>query len=404
MKQWLRIVTHMIVSGASLLFFANLIESSWEFVGYILITMLLAALLCGLRSKVESFLVFVGSHFLLFLGGIFVIIGATDYKWYIVIWCFWILYSAILRLVPTVEWLDKPVVMYVALLGIEYLLLCALELAPLMQWLSLISTFLVFLLQLLYRNLESMDEFIYLGSFFSKVDEQGIRKMNGRISILYTGILGGLLAIAAMFRVDSLWQTVLRWIRSFIRFLVSLIPITEQLPPEEEVEVKEEMSNMLQQMMPGQEIPEWMQLLQEIFRVLITLVIVGVIVVGIVYAMLYVYRHFYTKKDRQEGDKVVESISFGKGVAKERKPRLFERIEKNPAKRIRRIYKKRLKRIGAKKIYSFWYMSPNEQVQLLRRQGMPDEIIEEIRDLYEKARYSEDFVTDTEVERMRAIL
>ena len=404
MKQWLRIVTHMIVSGAGMLLFANLIESSRGFVGYTLITMLLAVLLYGLRSKVESFLVFVGSHLFLLLGGIFVIINTTDYKWYVVIWCFWTLYSAILRLVPAAEWLDEPVVIYVAVLGIEYLFICALELATAIQWLSLISTFLVFLLHLLYGNLDAMDEFIYLGSFSSKVDEQGIRKMNRRISILYTGLLGGLLAIAAMFRVDSLWQTVLGWIRSFIRFVVSLIPLSEQMPLEEEVEAEEEMSNMLQQMVPDQEISEWRQLMQEIFRVILTLVIVGAIVVGIIYAVLYVYRHFYSKKERQEGDKVVESLSFGKGVAKERKPRLFERIEKNPAKRIRRIYKKRLKRIGAKNISAFSYMSPNEQVQSLRKQGMSEDIIAEIQDLYEKARYSEDLVTDKEVERMRTIL
>ena len=404
MKQWLRIVTHTIVSGASMLLFTNLIESSRGFVGYTLITMLLAVFLYGLRSKVESFLVFVGSHILLLLGGIFVIINATDYKWYVVIWCFWILYSAIIRLAPAAEWLDEPVVIYVALLGIEYLLICVFELAVTVQWLSLISTFLVFLLYLLYGNLEAMDEFIYLGSFSSKVDEQGLRKMNRRISILYAGILGGLLAIAGMFRVDSLWQTILGWIRKFIRFLVSLIPITEQAPPEEEVEAEEEISNMLQQVVPEQEISEWRQLMQEIFRVVITLAIVGAIVVGIIYVVLYVYRHFYRKKDSQEGDKVVESLSFGKSVSKERKPRLSERIEKNPAKRIRRIYKKRLKRIGAKNTSSFWYMSPNEQVQLLRKQGVSEEIIAEIKDLYEKARYSEDLVTDTEVERMRTIL
>ena len=49
-------------------------------------------------------------------------------------------------------------------------------------------------------------------------------------------------------------------------------------------------------------------------------------------------------------------------------------------------------------------MSPDEQVQLLRKQGVPEETIEEMKDLYEKARYSTDLVTDVEVERMRTIL
>ena len=50
------------------------------------------------------------------------------------------------------------------------------------------------------------------------------------------------------------------------------------------------------------------------------------------------------------------------------------------------------------------YMSPDEQVQFLRKQGMSEEAIDEIKALYEKARYSKDVVTETEAERMRAIL
>ena len=103
-------------------------------------------------------------------------------------------------------------------------------------------------------------------------------------------------------------------------------------------------------------------------------------------------------------NKVIETLSYGDRITKEKKTTFFERFEKNPARRIRRIYKKRLKRAGAKNLSSFWYMSPDEQVQLLRKQGVPEETIEEMKDLYEKARYSTDLVTDVEVERMRTIL
>ena len=404
MKHLIRIVTHLIVSVTVMLFFVNVFESSSELAGYSLLTMLLVVFLYVLRNKAESFWVFLGCHFVLFLGGGFLIGVASAYKWYITVWCFWILYSAILRLVPAAEDLDEPGVAYIVLLVIEHLAIRALEMGTAAQYISLISTVLVFLLYLLYGNLESMDEFIYLGSFSSKVDEQGVRRLNRRISLLYTGILGVLLAVFSSFRVDSLWNTVSGWLLSLLRFLVSLIPMSEQVPLEEKVEAEKEMSNMLQQIPPEHEIPAWRQLLQEIFRGIIILVLVAVIIAGIIYATMYVYRHFYHKKTREDGDKVIENLSFGERVTKEKKPGFFERFERNPARRIRRIYKKRLKRAGAKSISSFWYMSPDEQVQFLRMQGMSEETIDEMKVLYEKARYSTDLVTDADVERMRSII
>lgn len=404
MRHVIRIATHMIVSGTCMLLFVKTFESSWELAGYSLITMLLVAFLYGLRRKAESFWFFLGCHFLLILGGSFLIPMIGAYKWYIAIWCFWVLYSVILRLVPAAENLDEPGVSYVVVIAIVYFCICFLEGSVLIQHLSIVATALVFLFYLLYRNLEAMDSFILVGSFSNKIDEQGIRKLNHRLSLLYIGILGALLAIFSLFRVDGLWNTVWGWIRSLLRFLVSLIPMSEQIQPEEEAEMKNGMSNLLQEMVPGQEMSAWKQLLGEIVRGIIAFVIVAVIIAGMIYAAIYVYRHFYNKKNREDGDRVIEALSFGIGITKERKPRFFERFERSPARRIRRIYKKSLKRVGAKHMSNFGYMSPDEQVQFLRKQGISEEAIDEIKYLYEKARYSADLVTDAEVERMRTIL
>lgn len=404
MRHVIRVVTHMIVSGTCMLFFAKAFESSWEIAGYSLISMLLVAFLYGLRQKTESFWMFIGSHVVLLLGGSFLIPMLDAYKWYIAIWCFWVIYSAILRLVPVAEYLDEPSVTYVIVLAIEYFGISILEGSMFAQRLSLIGTALVFLLYMYYRNLDSMDEFILVGSFSNKIDEQGIRKLNHRLSLLYTGILGALLAIFSLFRVDGLWQTILEWFRRLLRFLVSLLPMSEQMQPEEEAEMKNEMSNLLQEMIPEQEMPAWKQLLGEIVRGIIAFVIVAVIIAGIIYAAIYVYRHYYKKKNREEGDRVIEALSLGAEITKEKKPRFFERLERSPARRIRRIYKKSLKRVGAKHMPNLRYMSPEEQVQFLRKQGMPEEAIDEMKSLYEKARYSRELATESEAERMRAIL
>ncbi|MBR2401772.1 MAG: hypothetical protein IKB01_03230, partial [Lachnospiraceae bacterium] len=59
---------------------------------------------------------------------------------------------------------------------------------------------------------------------------------------------------------------------------------------------------------------------------------------------------------------------------------------------------------GAQSMSRLEYLSPDEQVQFLRKQGMSEEAIDEIKALHEKARYSADLVTESEAERMRAIL
>ena len=404
MRHVIRVITHMIVSGTCMLFFAKAFESSWELAVYSLITMLLVAFLYGLRCKAESFWVFLGSHVVLLLGGIFLIPVFGAYKWYIVIWCFWIVYSAVLRLVPVAEYLDEPGVTYVVVLVIEYFGICFLEGSMEVRRLSLLGTALVFLLYMFYRNLESMDEFILMGSFSNKIDEQGIRKLNRRLSLLYIGMLGAFLATFSLFRLDGLRHTILGWLRSFVRFLVCLLPISEEMRPKEEEEIEQGMSNLLQETIPEHELSEWRLLLQEIFRDIMTFLMVAIIIAGIIYAVSYVYRHFYKNKNREDGDRVIEALSFGAEITKEKKPRFFERFERSPVRRIRRIYKKSLKRAGAKHMPNLRYMSPDEQVQYLRKQGMSEEAIDEMKWLYEKARYSSELVTESEAERMRAIL
>ena len=401
MKNVIKIATHMLVSGSSVVFFIHLFHSSWELAGYCLMTMMLGAFLAVLRDSMKSFGAFVASHFALLLGGSFVIAIVGLYKWYIAIWCFWILYSAVLRLLPAAEYLNEPDTAYVIVLCLEYICACLFMKSGKAQSLYLIATAIVFLLYLLYRNLESVDEFIMVGGFSNKEDEQGIRSLNHRLSILYTGIMGVLLAIFSLFRVDGVWRTIKSWIYTLLRYLARLIPITEQMRPKEEAEKKEETVQFLQEMTETQEIPTWAKVLSDIIRDVVVILMVAVVIYAIVRGVIFVYRHFYNKRQYEDGDKVIESLSVGHEVAKKKKPVFFEGHEKSAVRRIRKIYKKCLKRTGAKRIPKFQYMTPDEQVELLRNQGMPEETIEEIKYLYEKARYSENLVTEKDVEQMR---
>lgn len=404
MKHFIRIVTHMIFSGAFILLFANAFHSVWDLIGYGLLTMILNIFLYGIRNKAKTFRVFLGNHIALLGGGGYLIVLVGTYKWYAAIWCVWIIYSAILRLAPIAEELDEPRKMYIVLLVVEYFVIGFLDGPRFARSIVIVSTLLVLILYLLYENLESMDRFISVGSFSNQVDEQGIRKLNRRLSLLYVGIIGAILAIFSLFRVEGLWITIKRWMFKLLRFLVSLIPMAEKAQPEEEMQIEEAMPNFLQEMVPEKEVSAIGRLIGEIIYGIIMIAIVAVIIVAIISAVIYVYRHFYNKKNREEEDRVIEALSLGDEVKKEKKSRFFEKFDRSPAKRIRRIYRKRLKKIVVKHQSSLKYMSPAEQMEFLRKQDVSEEVIGAIQSLYEKARYSAELVTEADAERMREIL
>lgn len=401
MKQVIKIGTHVIIGGASMLALANAFDSVWELLAYSLASMILGGVCCVIRQKEWSFWMFIGSHLLLVFGGVLGIAVADFRGWYLLIWITLILYSAIIRLVPQAHWLDEPELAYVVILILNYILVCALDGSARIQSVSILTVLLSFLLYLLYRNLDCMDEFIVLQGFSTKVDEQGVRKLNNRLSVLYTAVLGMILGLFSLFRGEKLWEVLAGLLKKVLRYLLSFLPITEQVQPEEKEEIKNGMGNMLHEMTEEQDPSMFMKILGEIMYVLFTILIVAGVIAAIVYAALYIYRNFYNKQSGRDENKVVEALSYGDKVTKEKKTRFFARGEQTPARRIRKIYKKNMKRLGAKRISGFSYMAPEEQVKLLREQGTDEDTVRKISALYEKARYSSDFVTDVEVDYMR---
>ncbi len=401
MKSVIKMGTHMIVSGACMLVVAPAFDNVWELLAYSLVTMLLGLACHMLRMKEMSFWMFSGSHLFMLVGGIVTIQMADLRVWYSVIWVGLVLYSAILRLVPTAAWLEEPGYAYVTFLVCIYLFVCFSEGTPTVQKISLCTIFILFLFYLLYRNLDTMDEFIVLQGFSTEVDEKGIRDMNTQLSLVYTGVLGAVLCLFGLFQMEGLWQKIVGWLKMAVRYLLSFLPMTEQAPQEEKPEIQEDMSNLVQGIPEDQEPSAFMQILGEVFRIAFTILIVVAIIAGIIYVARYIYRHFHHKQQVHASDKIVESLTVGERVLKERKIRQYDKGEQNSSKKIRKLYKKNMKRLGAKRIAGFSYMSPEEQVKLLRDKGLDEDTVREIKCLYEKARYSSERVEDAEVNYMR---
>ena len=401
MKSIIKMGTHMLVSGSCMLGVASAFDNVWELLAYSMATMLLGLACHILRMKEMPFWIFIGSHLFLLVGGILTIQVAELRIWYAVIWVGLVLFSAILRLAPAAAWLETPGYAYVAFLVCIYWFVCFLEGSPIAQKVSLCTIFILFLFYILYRNLDTMDEFIVLQGFSTEVDEKGIRGMHTRLSLVYTGALGAVLCLFGLFGIEGLWQKIMGWLKLFVSYLLSFLPRTEQAPQEEKTEIQEELGNMFQGMPEEQEPSVFMQMLGEVFRIAFTILIIVAIIAGIIYVARFIYRHFYHKQQVLRSDKIVETLTVGERMVKERKVRTYDKGEQNSSKKIRKLYKKNMKRLGAKRIAGFSYMSPEEQVKLLRDKGLDEDIVRKIKCLYEKARYSSEKVEDEEVYYMR---
>lgn len=404
MKSWIKFTMHVLVSGAFVLPFSQ-VFSDWKWLFfYCALTMLLGTICYVIRQKAERFWVFVSSHILLIAGGIFLILQVGNYKWYAVIWTIVALYSAILGTVPSARYLDDPGYFYVGFLVCIYLASGLMGNEQMVGTISLLLVVFLFLLTLLYRNLESMDEFIERGNFSGQPDEHGIRRVNARLSLLYVGGVAAILGMFSLFRTESIWGFLAMCGRKILVFLIRLLSSSDE---QQEIVVEEEKNGMaeMKPMFPeAQEQSELARLLSEIFRGVLSALIVLLLIAGIVYGIRYLYRHFNRRKNRQEDNRLIESLAFEQAVSKERKSRILERFDRNPAGKIRRMYKRKVGKTANDETKQLAYLSPEEQVKLLCESGIAGEMADEIVELYEKARYTKDMVTDGDVERFRAVV
>ena len=404
MKNLIRFTTQILVSGACILPFSQVFSEWKRVLLYCVSTMFLGAVCFVIRQKVEKFWVFVTSHILLIAGGIYLILLFSNYKWYAVIWTIVALYSVILGLAPSAGNLEEPGYFYVGFLACIYLASGLLGIEQIVGTISILLVVFLFLLTLLYRNLESMDEFIERGNFSGQPDEHGIRRVNARLSLLYVGGVAVILGMFSLFRTDGIWKFLAMCGKKILAFLIRLISSSERqqgmMMEEEEMQMPE-----MNPVFPGaQEQSEWSVLLNEIIKAVMSVFIVIILIVGIVCGIRYLYRHFNRRRNKQEDNRLIESLAFEQMVMKERKSRFFEKFDRNPAGKIRRMYKKKMRKAANEGVASLRYLSPEEQVSLLHDHGLDGETAEEIMALYEKARYTTNAVTDADVERFKSIV
>lgn len=314
-----------------------------------------------------------------------------------------ILFSISLRILVTTDLLEEPGYVHLGVLALCFGLGVYMDISEAVISGVMWAFFATLLLKVFYGNLKATDEFIRNRAVSTRMDEQKLRRLNVGITLFYTGILGGILAIAGLFRTEGISGVILSWFRNILQFIFGGL---ENLSEKSEPEIVDDAVTSMQPNMGNMEIPETLpvwRILDVLFRAAgIIVVAVGVILIAVL-LFRAVYRHFYYHQNQPEDvEDYVEPLTMRKKLSKGERKRFLDAFDRTPAKKIRRIYRKSLKTFGPSG--NLEYLSPMEQMEsLAEKNGFANAGREEILMLYEKARYSELETTEAEAKRMQEL-
>ncbi len=401
-----KILTHIIFSFTVAFSIAGAAGREREAFAYGMWMALLAACCYVMRRKMKKLALFLCGHLALVLGGMVLcnaaggsaVSGATVY---LVIALVVTLFSLIVRLASQTEWLEEPGCLQLTCLGVLFFLNKYLGNSQMAATCSIGGFLAIFLLGIWYRNLVAADTFISSRASSTKIDEMKLKRINNRLSLLYITVLGVILALTVLLRTDGIGETIWGWVKAFLRFLFSWIDFSAE---EEELYVPDggaQISQLDAFFEESEETSALAEFLNAVLEAAALGILVAAVAAGLIYLAVQIYRHFYSESVDEDEEEQVQPLTVRERLPREKRKNVFEIWEQNPAKRIRRLYKKHMRRLRQTSGKRFSYMPPQEQLRLLRGQSFSQEEIEELLRLYEKARYSDAAVTEEEAERVK---
>lgn len=309
----------------------------------------------------------------------------------------------LMRLLPVTDWLEEPGYFHLGAVAAEYLFHWYLNRSQGALNCALGAFVAILLLKVIYGNLKEADEFVRNRASSTKIDEAKFRRLNDRITFCYSGALGLILLATAMNRDNRLFSVLFGGLARLIR---SVLGRLENLP--EELQETDTAGGAVS--MSGLPSAEQLQASPwgKVFDALagiVTAVIGAALVILIAVALVKALnRLFYTRQEgRQEAVDYVEPLTTKERIPRAKRRSVFEAFEQNPAKRIRRSYRRTLRRMRFSD--RLRCMSPSEQMEAFAKErGLTAQTREEITGIYEKARYANEAVSEAEAKRMMELL
>ncbi len=404
MKEIVKVLNQIVFFCATVYFILGVYEVGEQilsYVGWIVASAVCTYLIRQNMSKLSAFLL---GHFLLAVVGVGLIKLFELSGGFLAVLIVLILFSVSLRILVTTDLLEEPGYVHLGVLALCSVISVYMDLSERVISGVMLAFFATLLLKVFYGNLKATDEFIRNRAASTRMDEQRLRRLNVEITLLYTGILGGILAIVRLFRTEGISRVILSWVRRILQFVFGGL---EALSEKSEPEIVDDAVTSIQPNMGNMEVPET----SPIWRILdvligasgIIIVVVGMILIA-VFLFRAIYRHFYYHQNQPEdAEDYVEPLTMRKKLTKGKQKKFLDTFDRSPAKKIRRIYRKSFKTFGPSG--NLEYLSPAEQMEsLAEKSSFVNARREEILMLYEKARYSESETTEAEAKRMQELL
>ncbi len=404
MKRILNIVTQALFWGSLTLLWWKMCDSLAEMLQYAISMALCTTICCLLRLVVKKLWVFLSAHVLMIAGGVFCVIFLKLPLWFVIFFVAMVVYSFLLRCVTAIDDFDQPLYFYVGVAVGVYLVSWMFHSDKAVQNISLAVAIIMFLMKLLYNNLASADWFIESRNLSEDADAIKAGRFSKQISLIYTGAFSLLVGMIALVSMDEVWEAIKRLYERIMRYIVSLIPQgVPQIMGGQKPENSEKMESMGEMFAQAQTSP-FVRALDKIFVTLVVVVITVAIVGVIVSAAISIYKAFYRGQDREEEGFVVEKMTANVRVKHSQKKKKKAVMESATARRIRKIYKKNLSKVEQRARKDFPRMAPEQQITAYGQMQEEGVDKEEICRLYEKARYSQEIITDEDVTKMKTIM
>lgn len=296
-------------------------------------------------------------------------------------------------------WLEKPEFALLALYLGVYWLAGRVD-SQFLRIYACYSAGFYYLLINFYTNTVQISNFVNMHSRLERFPEKRLMKSNRRMMWMQSGVVMAGMFAAPFVGIDQIIYGMGRVLRNILAYLLSGL---NQEAISEKVQKTEKKKEM---MLIGEEktLPEWIEIIYFIIDVLSVILVIAFLVF-VLYKIAKILYGMYVSfgvQTEENGDKVerifaVSSEESKMHIKKSKKENLFWNL--SPNAKIRKLYKKRVKKDRKETINPAW--TPQEIEQFV---NLPIEEKQLLHNLYEKARYSQSGCSKEEAQEVGKIL
>lgn len=281
-------------------------------------------------------------------------------------------------------WLEKPEFALLALYLGLYWLAGSVD-SQFLRIYACYSAGFYYLLINYYTNTVQISNFVNTHSRLERFPERRLVKSNRRMMWMQSGVVMAGMFVAPFVGIDQIIYGIGRVLRNILAYLLSGLD-QESIP--EKVQKTEKEKEM---MLIGEEkiLPEWIEVLYFLMDVLSWILVIGFLLFALykIVKILYGMYLAFGVQTEENGDQVerifaVSSEESKMHMKKSKKENLFWNL--SPNAKIRKFYKKRVKKDMKETINPAW--TPQEIEQFVK---LPMQEKQLLHSLYEKARYSQ---------------